>query len=83
MANYDFDRIAEAIRFIEANRKRQPSLEEVASHVYLSPFHFQRMFTAWAGAQSSTSHSPTVNLSMSKRTPTFTTWRPSVRNGFA
>jgi AraC family transcriptional regulator of adaptative response/methylated-DNA-[protein]-cysteine methyltransferase len=49
MADYQFDRIAEAIKYIEANRKRQPSLEDVASHVCLSPYHFQRMFTAWAG----------------------------------
>lgn len=49
MMDYNFERIAEAIRYIEFNRKRQPSLEEVARHVCLSPFHFQRMFTAWAG----------------------------------
>lgn len=49
MMDYNFERIAEAIRYIESNRKRQPSLEEVARHVCLSPFHFQRMFTAWAG----------------------------------
>lgn len=49
MTDNNFERIAEAIRYIEANRKRQPSLEEVASHVCLSPFHFQRMFTEWAG----------------------------------
>lgn len=28
---------------------RQPSLDEVAEKVHLSPFHFQRMFTDWAG----------------------------------
>lgn len=49
MMDYNFERIAEAIRYIESNRKRQPSLEDVARHVCLSPFHFQRMFTAWAG----------------------------------
>lgn len=49
MTDNNFERIAEAIRYIEANRKRQPSLEEAASHVCLSPFHFQRMFTEWAG----------------------------------
>lgn len=49
MADYNFERIAEAIKYIEANRKRQPSLEEVAGHVCMSPYHFQRMFTAWAG----------------------------------
>jgi len=45
----NFDRIAEAIGYIKDNFKRQPNLDEVAEKVYLSPFHFQRMFTEWAG----------------------------------
>lgn len=45
----DYERIAEAIAFLKANFKAQPSLEEVAGKVHLSPFHFQRMFTDWAG----------------------------------
>ncbi|WP_298273511.1 methylated-DNA--[protein]-cysteine S-methyltransferase [Geobacter sp.] len=45
----DYARIEEAIRFLEANFRRQPSLEEVAAHVGLSPFHFQRCFRRWAG----------------------------------
>ncbi|MBV9109498.1 MAG: methylated-DNA--[protein]-cysteine S-methyltransferase [Gemmatimonadetes bacterium] len=45
----DYDRIAQAIRFIEANHTRQPSLEEVAKSVYLSEFHFQRLFRRWVG----------------------------------
>ncbi len=48
-AQTDFNRIAEAIEFIKNNFNRQPSLEEVAAHVHVSPFHFQKMFTAWAG----------------------------------
>ena len=47
--NINYARIEEAIRFLEANFQRQPSLEEVAEKVHLSPFHFQRMFTEWAG----------------------------------
>lgn len=47
--NHDYSRIASAIEFISANVVRQPSLEEIAAHVHLSPFHFQRMFTEWAG----------------------------------
>ncbi|MGC3978294.1 MAG: methylated-DNA--[protein]-cysteine S-methyltransferase [Paludibacteraceae bacterium] len=31
------------------NYKRQPSLDEVATYVHLSPFHFQRMFQLWVG----------------------------------
>lgn len=45
----NFDRIAQAINFIQANFKEQPTLEAVAEHVHLSPFHFQRLFTDWAG----------------------------------
>lgn len=47
--NINFDRIAEAINYIKLNFKTQPSLDEVAEKVNLSPFHFQRMFTEWAG----------------------------------
>jgi AraC family transcriptional regulator of adaptative response/methylated-DNA-[protein]-cysteine methyltransferase len=45
----DYKRIAEAIDFLRLNYKRQPTLEEAAEHVNLSPFHFQRMFKDWAG----------------------------------
>ncbi|MEC5146346.1 methylated-DNA--[protein]-cysteine S-methyltransferase [Chitinophaga sp. 212800010-3] len=45
----DYKRVAEAITFFRENFKSQPSLEEVAGHVHLSPFHFQRMFQQWAG----------------------------------
>ncbi len=45
----DFLRIARAIEFLKLNFKGQPSLDEVAAHVSLSSFHFQRMFKEWAG----------------------------------
>lgn len=45
----DFQRIAQAIHYIHTNFKTQPSLEEVAEKVHLSAFHFQRLFTEWAG----------------------------------
>jgi AraC family transcriptional regulator of adaptative response/methylated-DNA-[protein]-cysteine methyltransferase len=45
----NYERIARAIEYLKLHFKRQPSLEEVAEYVYLSPFHFQRMFTEWAG----------------------------------
>lgn len=38
-----------AIHFIVENYKKQPSLEEVAAHVYLSKYHFQRLFHQWVG----------------------------------
>lgn len=45
----DFDRIAAAIGFLQKNITTQPDLDTVATFVGLSPFHFQRMFTRWAG----------------------------------
>ena len=44
-----YKRIAEAIEYIKANFKEQPNLDEVAKKVHLSPFHFQRLFSEWAG----------------------------------
>ncbi len=41
--------IAEAIRHLVAHWQDQPSLEDLAEVAGLSPFHFQRLFTAWAG----------------------------------
>jgi AraC family transcriptional regulator, regulatory protein of adaptative response / methylated-DNA-[protein]-cysteine methyltransferase len=45
----DYQRIEQAIRYIEANYKSQPSLRQIADHVGLSEYHFQRLFTRWAG----------------------------------
>lgn len=45
----DYDRIAQAIAYINARVQEQPTLEQVATHLHLSPFHFQRMFCRWAG----------------------------------
>src|SRR4051812_10728038 len=42
-------RIEQAIKFLEENFQRQPELGEVADNVHLSAFHFQRIFTEWAG----------------------------------
>ena len=44
-----YQRVAEAINYIQQNFKSQPTLGEVAEQVCLSPFHFQRIFTDWAG----------------------------------
>ena len=45
----DYQRIEQAIRFIENNFQRHPPLKEIAEAVNLSEFHFDRMFTKWAG----------------------------------
>lgn len=45
----DFARVAEAIDYIRKDFKKQPSLDDVAEKVGVSPAHFQRIFTNWAG----------------------------------
>lgn len=45
----DYQRVEQAIVFLEQNFHRQPSLGEVARSVYLSEYHFQRLFTRWVG----------------------------------
>ncbi|HEX9924312.1 MAG TPA: bifunctional helix-turn-helix domain-containing protein/methylated-DNA--[protein]-cysteine S-methyltransferase [Anaerolineae bacterium] len=45
----DYARIEQAILFLEENFRRQPSLSEIAGSINLSEYHFQRMFTRWAG----------------------------------
>ena len=47
--NINFSRIAEAIEYLTQNFKEQPNLDDVAAEVHLSSFHFQRLFTDWAG----------------------------------
>lgn len=49
MAGSDYDRIAEAIRFIDARLEDQPGLADVAEHLELSEFHFHRLFRRWTG----------------------------------
>ncbi|MFW1858368.1 bifunctional transcriptional activator/DNA repair enzyme AdaA [Acinetobacter defluvii] len=48
-AQIQFERIRKAIEYIQCNFKDQPNLDEVAKHIHLSPAHFQRLFTEWAG----------------------------------
>lgn len=45
----EYERIAGAIRYLEAHWRDQPSLADVARHVGLSESHFQRLFTRWVG----------------------------------
>ncbi|MDX1440609.1 MAG: methylated-DNA--[protein]-cysteine S-methyltransferase [Rubricoccaceae bacterium] len=49
MQSIDYVRIERAIQFVLDNRQAQPGLSEVASHVGLSEFHFERLFKEWAG----------------------------------
>ena len=45
----DYLRIEQAIQYLENHYKDQPNLEEIAANIGLSEYHFQRMFTRWAG----------------------------------
>lgn len=45
----DYDRIASAMTYLVNRASDQPNLEEIAAHVHLSPYHFQRLFCRWAG----------------------------------
>lgn len=45
----DYQRVEAAIRFLEKNHRRQPSLAEIAADVHMSEFHFQRLFSRWVG----------------------------------
>ena len=44
-----YAKIAQAIDYIRANARQQPSLADIAAAVDLSSYHLQRLFTEWAG----------------------------------
>lgn len=45
----DYKLVERAIKYIEMNYKAQPTLDDIAESVHLSKYHFQRIFTKWAG----------------------------------
>ncbi len=45
----DYYRIEKAIAYIKENAGQQPDLVDIAASVHLSDYHFQRMFSRWAG----------------------------------
>lgn len=45
----NYQRVEEAIRYVEMNFRHQPGLEQIAAAANVSPFHFQRLFAEWAG----------------------------------
>lgn len=46
---FHYELVAAALRYLEAHREEQPSLEETAAHIGLSPAHFQRLFSRLVG----------------------------------
>ena len=45
----DYERIANVIRFLDRHHAEQPDLYQLATGAGLSPFHFHRLFSTWAG----------------------------------
>jgi AraC family transcriptional regulator of adaptative response/methylated-DNA-[protein]-cysteine methyltransferase len=45
----DYERIARVIRYLDEHHAEQPDLATLAAQLGLSPFHFHRLFSAWAG----------------------------------
>jgi AraC family transcriptional regulator of adaptative response/methylated-DNA-[protein]-cysteine methyltransferase len=45
----DYQRVEQAIRYIESHFQQQPRLSEIAAHLHLSEYHFQRLFNRWVG----------------------------------
>ena len=45
----DYQRVGQAIRYVEEHYLDQPSLKEMAQSVGLSEYHFQRLFSRWVG----------------------------------
>jgi AraC family transcriptional regulator of adaptative response/methylated-DNA-[protein]-cysteine methyltransferase len=46
---FQYDLMAAAIRYIEERSGEQPTLDEIAEAIGLSPAHFQRVFSQWVG----------------------------------
>jgi len=45
----DYLRIEQAIQYLDTHANSQPELSEIASTIGLSEYHFQRLFSRWAG----------------------------------
>ncbi len=49
VAPSDYQLVEKALHYLEENAANQPSLDDVAEYIGLSPYHFQRLFKRWAG----------------------------------
>ena len=45
----NYQKVAQAIAFLNANQAQQPQLKELAEQIGLSECHLQRVFSEWAG----------------------------------
>lgn len=46
---HHYELVAQAIAYIREHARQQPSLTEIAQHMGMSEYHFQRLFSEWAG----------------------------------
>lgn len=49
MHSRDYQRIERALHYLAQHHTMQPGIDELAASVKLSRYHFQRLFTRWAG----------------------------------
>jgi AraC family transcriptional regulator, regulatory protein of adaptative response / methylated-DNA-[protein]-cysteine methyltransferase len=49
LSNRDYDRISDALSYLDDHYLEQPGLDEIAAASGLSQFHFQRLFSKWVG----------------------------------
>ena len=54
MSATTYQTIARALTYLRDHQTEQPDLATVAAHVHLSKYHFQRLFTEWAGVSPKT-----------------------------
>ena len=46
---YYYNKVADAIEYLQRNFTNQPTLDDIAKQVQISPYHFQKIFTEWVG----------------------------------
>ncbi len=45
----DYERVEAAIHYLESHFQDQPTLDDLAAYLHLSPYHLQRLFKRWSG----------------------------------
>ena len=45
----DYQRVEQAIQYLDSHYQEQPGLREIADQLHMSEYHFQKLFTRWVG----------------------------------
>ncbi len=48
-ASVRYEKVAEAVRYVQSYQADQPSLADIATHLDMSEYHLQRLFAEWVG----------------------------------